>query len=181
MQPKLASLHIPVRQILTRARALRSLHHLAPLRVPDSVRIVEVGPRDGLQNEKSLVSIHDKIELITKLAESGCSYIETGSFVSHKAVPAMQNSFEVMKTLSLPSWRERWDHDIVLACLVPNMKYFNQALESNVDEIAIFASASETFSQKVSQSCSLLVPLSVDCQRGSKKVLSVCERILIVA
>lgn len=127
----------------------RQLHNVAPISVSDSVRIVEVGPRDGLQNERSNVSVDDKVTLITKLADAGCSYIEAGSFVSPKAVPAMANSFEVMSRLADPSWRDRQSPNLVLACLVPTMKYFHQAIDVKAGEIAIFASASESFSQKV--------------------------------
>jgi hydroxymethylglutaryl-CoA lyase len=122
----------------------------------DKVQIVEVGPRDGLQNEKScLVSVADKVQLVIKLADAGCSYIEVGSFVSAKAVPAMANSYEVMKELN--SWKEQrklLEKDEVsslkFACLVPTMKYFQSAIEVQTDEISIFTSASETFCQKVS-------------------------------
>jgi hydroxymethylglutaryl-CoA lyase len=129
---------------------VRLLHNLRPISVPDSVRIVEVGPRDGLQNEPSLVSVEDKCTLITMLANAGCLYIESGSFVSPKAVPAMANSLEVMTRLAEPDWKGQQSHDLVLACLVPTIKYFQHAIDVKANEIAIFGSASETFSQKVS-------------------------------
>jgi hydroxymethylglutaryl-CoA lyase len=137
------------KRVVTHRLTSRCLHHVAPLCVPDSVKIVEVGPRDGLQNEALFVSVEDKVQFIQKLAESGCSYIEAGSFVSPKAVPAMANSLDVMKQISDPMWRKHYHQDLTLSCLVPTLKYFHHALEGNVDEIAIFASASETFSQKV--------------------------------
>lgn len=125
------------------------LLHCKPLSSSDFVRIVEVGPRDGLQNESSIVSVEDKISMITKLADAGCLYIEAGSFVSTKAVPAMASSNEVMKRLAESNWRGKQDPKLVLACLVPTVKYFQNAVDVRVDEVAIFGSASESFSQKV--------------------------------
>jgi hydroxymethylglutaryl-CoA lyase len=119
--------------------------------LPDKVKIVEVGPRDGLQNEAVPVSTENKIALITKLAEAGCSFIEAGSFVSPKWVPSMSDSKEVMEGLN--EWRTRRDkqiHSPVFSCLVPNLAGLQQAVEFKADEIAIFGSASEAFSQKVS-------------------------------
>jgi hypothetical protein len=121
----------------------------------DKVKIVEVGPRDGLQNEGVPVSTENKIALITKLAEAGCSFIEAGSFVSPKWVPSMADSKEVMEGLN--AWRLRRDMDKhshsspVFSCLVPNLAGLQQAIEVKADEIAIFGSASEAFSQKVSE------------------------------
>jgi HMGL-like len=126
----------------------RYLHNIRPLTISDSIRIVEVGPRDGLQNERIPVVTEDKVALIMKLAEAGCSYIEAGSFVSKKAVPSMANSLDVISKLANPAWRNLYP-DLVLACLVPSIKYFPDAINAKVDEIAIFVSASETFSQKV--------------------------------
>ncbi len=105
------------------------------------VRIVEVGPRDGLQNEKSQVQSQDKIHLIESLAQAGLKHIEAGSFVSPKWVPQMANSFEVMENLSRLN-------DVRYAALTPNLKGFEQALTAKADEVAIFAAASESFSQK---------------------------------
>lgn len=105
-----------------------------------SVKIVEVGPRDGLQNESTIVNTKDKIRLIRKLADAGCLAIEAASFVSPKWVPAMSDAKEVMEGLK--------DLHEILSCLVPNRKGLDQALLSGAQEIAIFASASETFSQR---------------------------------
>jgi hydroxymethylglutaryl-CoA lyase len=120
--------------------------------LPDKVKIVEVGPRDGLQNEAVPVSTENKIALITKLADAGCSFIEAGSFVSPKWVPSMADSREVMEGLN--AWRRdkhKPKHSSpVLSCLVPNLAGLQQAIEVQADEIAIFGSASEAFSQKVS-------------------------------
>jgi hydroxymethylglutaryl-CoA lyase len=108
---------------------------------PASVRIVEVGPRDGLQNEKQPISTADKIELIQRLSQAGVSHIEVGSFVSPKWVPQMADSLEVMQGI-------KRDTHVRYAALTPNKRGFDQAVEANASEIAIFAAASESFSQK---------------------------------
>lgn len=113
---------------------------------------MEVGPRDGLQNEPVVVSVEDKISLISKLAEAGCQYIEAGSFVSPKWVPSMANSLQVMQGLpALKSKHNSNNKKLVLSCLVPNTQGLEKAIQVGADEIAIFASASEAFSQKVSR------------------------------
>ncbi|GHG06675.1 hydroxymethylglutaryl-CoA lyase [Thalassotalea marina] len=109
--------------------------------LPSSVKIVEVGPRDGLQNEKTLISADDKIALINKLADAGLSYIESGSFVSPKWVPQMATSSDVFKGINKQS-------SITYAALTPNMKGFEAAIDAKADEVAIFGAASEAFSQK---------------------------------
>ena len=109
--------------------------------LPSSVKIVEVGPRDGLQNEKTLISAEDKIALINKLADAGLSYIESGSFVSPKWVPQMATSSDVFKGINKQS-------SITYAALTPNVKGFEAAIDAKADEVAIFGAASEAFSQK---------------------------------
>ncbi|MGI6852295.1 hydroxymethylglutaryl-CoA lyase [Mesorhizobium sp. 1B3] len=109
--------------------------------MPDSVRIVEVGPRDGLQNEKVAVSAATKLELIARLADAGLTAIEVGSFVSPKRVPQMADTDQVVRHLSL-------DGAIRYPVLVPNQQGMTAALAAGVREIAVFASASETFSHK---------------------------------
>lgn len=111
------------------------------LRLPEQVKIVEVGPRDGLQNEATPVSAIDKIALIEKLANAGVSYIESGSFVSPKWVPQMATSSEVFEKLNRKN-------GVTYAALTPNMKGFEGAIAVNTDEVAIFGAASESFSQK---------------------------------
>jgi hypothetical protein len=130
----------------TQSSRLSSLPFLTGL--PDEVKIVEVGPRDGLQNEAVPVSTENKIALIIKLAEAGCSFIEAGSFVSPKWVPSMADSKEVMEGLN--EWRRDKDSSPVFSCLVPNLAGLQQAIEVKADEISIFGSASEAFSLKVS-------------------------------
>ena len=125
------------------------------------VKIVEVGPRDGLQNETSTtaVSVDTKVKLIQKLAQAGCSTIEIGSFVSPKWVPQMANSGQVVDAvhkwlLLLEETKQSNDHppslkrQLNLPCLVPNQTGMEQAIQHGVQEIAIFGSASEVFSQK---------------------------------
>ncbi len=108
---------------------------------PKRVKIVEVGPRDGLQNEKQFIEASDKIALVDMLADAGLDYVESGSFVSPKWVPQMATSSEVFKGIS------RKD-GVTYAALTPNMKGFDAAVESGADEVAIFGAASEAFSQK---------------------------------
>jgi hydroxymethylglutaryl-CoA lyase len=105
------------------------------------VRIVEVGPRDGLQNEAAPVPLAAKIALIEGLAEAGLKTIEAGSFVSPKWVPQMADSAEVLAGLKpLPG--------VALPVLVPNQKGLEAALASGAREIAVFLAASESFSQR---------------------------------
>jgi hydroxymethylglutaryl-CoA lyase len=111
------------------------------IQYPESVRIVEVGPRDGLQNETQAISTADKIELIQRLAQAGLSHIEVGSFVSPKWVPQMADSLAVMQGIT------RKD-TVRYAALTPNKRGFDQAIEAKANEVAIFAAASESFSQK---------------------------------
>lgn len=109
--------------------------------LPSSVRIVEVGPRDGLQNEKQPIAASVKIELIEKLAAAGMPVIESGSFVNPKWVPQMADSEAVFNGLSKRSGSR-------YSALTPNMKGFDRALAAGADEVAVFGAASEAFSQK---------------------------------
>jgi hydroxymethylglutaryl-CoA lyase len=111
------------------------------MRLPKQVRMVEVGPRDGLQNEAKAVSAAIKIGLIEQLAEAGLRTIEAGSFVSPKWVPQMADTAEVLAGL-------RRAPGVSYPVLVPNMKGLEAALASGVEEIAIFAAASESFSRR---------------------------------
>jgi len=109
--------------------------------LPQRVKIVEVGPRDGLQNESQLVPAAVKVELIDRLGMAGLKTIEAAAFVSPKWVPQMGDAAEVMA--SLPR-----RHGVSYPVLVPNLKGFEQALAAGAEEIAVFAAASEAFSQK---------------------------------
>ncbi|AAK89914.2 hydroxymethylglutaryl-CoA lyase [Agrobacterium tumefaciens] len=107
---------------------------------PRNVKIVEVGARDGLQNESAEVSTAIKIELIERLAAAGLPAVEAGAFVSPRKVPQMADSREVFQGL------KRWP-GTAYAALVPNMKGFEAAIEAGVTEIAVFVSASDGFSR----------------------------------
>ena len=111
------------------------------MRLPAKIKMVEVGPRDGLQNEPETVSAAIKIELIDRLAAAGVSSIEAGSFVSPKWVPQMADTAEVMAGINR---REGVRYSV----LAPNIRGFEATLGANADEIAVFTAASETFSQK---------------------------------
>ncbi|MCB8822906.1 hydroxymethylglutaryl-CoA lyase [Microvirga rosea] len=108
---------------------------------PKTVRIVEVGPRDGLQNEPGIVATEVKIELINRLTHAGLQTIESGSFVSPKWVPQMADTAEVLSHIQRKP-------GVQYPVLVPNIKGLHAALESGVEEVAVFASASEAFSQR---------------------------------
>jgi hydroxymethylglutaryl-CoA lyase len=108
------------------------------------VRIVEVGPRDGLQNEKEVVSTRTKLDLIERLVQTGLRDVEVASFVSPKWVPQMADHAEIMA--SLPP-TDRYS-DVNYSVLTPNMKGFDAAVAAGAKEVAIFAAASEGFSQK---------------------------------
>lgn len=108
---------------------------------PTHVKIVEVGPRDGLQNEKAHLSVEDKVSLVNRLSLSGLSYIETGAFVSPKWVPQMASSDQVFRQINRQS-------GITYAGLTPNLKGFEAAKACHVDEVAVFGAASEAFSQR---------------------------------
>ncbi len=109
--------------------------------IPERVKIVDVGPRDGLQNEKGVVPAAVKIELVHRLQDAGLKRIEVTSFVSPKWVPQMADNAEVMAGIE----RRK---DVVYSVLVPNMKGFEAALPSRPDEIVVFGAASEKFSQR---------------------------------
>ena len=109
--------------------------------IPSRVKLVDVGPRDGLQNEKQTVPAAIKIELVHRLQDAGLTEIEVTSFVSPKWVPQMADNAEVMAGLQRKA-------GVRYSALTPNMKGFEAALLSKPDEIVVFAAASEAFSQK---------------------------------
>jgi len=111
------------------------------MNLPKRVTVVEVGPRDGLQNEAAFVPTDQKIELIERLSETGLKRIEITSFVHPKAIPQLQDSEELVKRIqSKPG--------IIYSTLVPNEKGLERALAAGVKEIGLFVSASETHNQK---------------------------------
>jgi len=114
---------------------------------PERVKIVEVGPRDGLQNESETVPAEVKVQLIEMLVDAGLPVVESGAFVSPKWVPQMATSAEVFKQVNKRT-------GISYPMLVPNLKGLELAHAAGVQEIALFAAATETFSQK-NTNCSI--------------------------
>jgi hydroxymethylglutaryl-CoA lyase len=108
---------------------------------PSHANIVEVGPRDGLQNEASLLQVTDKVNLINALSQAGLQHIESGSFVSPKWVPQMANSDQVFANITRKA-------GVIYSALTPNLKGYDGAWAANADTVAVFASASNSFSMK---------------------------------
>lgn len=108
------------------------------------IRIVEVGPRDGLQNEKSILSTEDKFQFIRMLGESGLKTIEVTSFVKAPAIPQMVDAVELFTRVN----KELGNKGISYPCLVPNMKGYETAKSLGVKEIAIFTATSDSFTKK---------------------------------
>ena len=137
---------------------------------PSFATIVEVGPRDGLQNEKQDIPTPTKLELIRRLEQAGLKHIESAAFVSPKWVPQMADHTQVMEAVM----RNR-KADISYPVLVPNLKGFEAAMAAGVEEIAIFAAASEAFSQKnincsISESLDRFVPVITAAKAAGIKV-----------
>ena len=131
--------------------------------LPSKVRIVEVGPRDGLQNEKQPVPAAVKIELVHKLQEAGLRDIEVTSFVSPKWVPQMADNSEVLAGIRRKS-------DVRYSVLTPNLQGFETARQFSPDEIVVFGAASEAFSQKnincsIAQSIERFAPVVAAARR----------------
>lgn len=108
--------------------------------IPSKVKIVEVSPRDGLQNEKQFIETDIKVELINRLSDAGFANIETTSFVSPKWVPQMSDAAQVMASIQRRP-------GTIYSVLAPNMRGFDGALAAGADEVVIFGAASEAFSQ----------------------------------
>ncbi|EKK9972403.1 hydroxymethylglutaryl-CoA lyase [Vibrio parahaemolyticus] len=130
--------------------------------LPTNVTIVEVGPRDGLQNE-SPVSTRTKIRLIDLLSDTGLSHIEAGSFVSPKWVPQMADSKEVMQNITRRA-------SVTYSALTPNLQGLEQALDAGANQVAIFTSTSEGFCQhnincSIAESLKRFVPLMVQADK----------------
>lgn len=109
--------------------------------LPKTVRVVEAGPRDGLQNEKQLVSTEVKVELIQRLVDAGIRHIDTGSFVNPKWVPQMADTEAVFASIQRQP-------GVTYSALTPNLKGFERALASGANEVAVFTAASDAFNQK---------------------------------
>lgn len=125
--------------------------------LPKHVRLVEVGPRDGLQNEEQPISTADKVRLVNDLSAAGVQYIEVGSFVSPKWVPQMAGSAEVFAQIEQKP-------GVTYAALAPNLQGLEAAIAAGVSEVAVFAAASQAFSQRnincsIEQSLARFAPL----------------------
>jgi hydroxymethylglutaryl-CoA lyase len=140
--------------------------------LPQRVKIVEVGPRDGLQNEPQLVPAQVKIELIDRLGRAGLQAIEAASFVSPKWVPQMADSGAVLTAVLSQAHRRR---GVAYPVLVPNIKGYEAARAAGAEEVAVFAAASETFSQKnincsISKSLERFAPVMDAARRDGVRV-----------
>ena len=135
---------------------------------PTHVRIVEMGPRDGLQNEKQIVSTETKVELIARLGAAGLKAIEATSFVSPRWVPQMGDAADVMARIErLPG--------VSYPVLTPNLQGFEAALAAGAGEVAVFAAASESFSRKninctIAESLARFEPVVVAAQAAGVRV-----------
>ncbi|WP_375200010.1 hydroxymethylglutaryl-CoA lyase [Bacillus sp. RS11] len=107
------------------------------MQLPKHVTLKEVGPRDGLQNEKAHMATADKVQLVNLLSQTGLNYIEVTSFVHPKWIPQLADAVEVLQAIK----RQK---DITYAALVPNMRGLERALQADVDEVSVFMSASES-------------------------------------
>lgn len=149
---------LPGRRLLVAGTA-----YVANPSLPSRVKIVEVGPRDGLQNEMTVVPTEVKIKLIDMLSEAGLPVIEATSFVSPKWVPQMADQVDVMKGIMK-------QHNVSYPVLTPNLKGFQAAVAAGAKEVAIFGAASEKFSQK-NINCSIEESLQrfYDVMKASKE------------
>ena len=136
---------------------------------PETVKVVEVGPRDGLQNEKTALDTEAKLHLISQLADAGLKTIESGSFVSPKWVPQMAGSEEVFEAIN--SHIQPIYPNTIFSALTPNDFGMARAIECGVKEVAVFAAASESFSQKnincsIKESLERFVPVMTKAHRS---------------
>jgi len=136
--------------------------------LPSHVRLVEVGPRDGLQNEAQPISVSDKVRLVEALSAAGLSYIEVGSFVSPKWVPQMAGSAEVFAQIQRKP-------GVTYGALAPNLRGFEDAVSAGVKEVAVFAAASEAFSQRnincsISESLERFAPIMAAAKQNGVSV-----------
>jgi len=136
--------------------------------LPKSVTIVEVGPRDGLQNEREVLSTATKIRFINKLAETGLKVIETTSFVSPKMIPMMADATQVYEGIEKRP-------GVTFPVLTPNMQGFEAAIKAGCDHVAVFAAASEKFSQRnincsIEESINRFVPVLKAAQEAKVRV-----------
>ena len=128
-------------KVFEQAKQLLSQNPISKSSLPKFVKIVEVSPRDGLQNEKTMVPVDIKATLIEYLGITGLKAIEATSFVSPKAIPQLADGAQVLAKIT----RHK---GISYPVLVPNVKGMERAMESSVEEIAVFGAASEAFTKK---------------------------------
>jgi len=136
--------------------------------LPKRVKMVEVGPRDGLQNESKTLPAATKVSLIEQLADSGLAVVEAGSFVSPKWIPQMADTAEVMAKL-------RRKRGVSYPVLVPNMRGYEAARAAKAEEIAIFGAASESFSQRnincsIAESLARFAPVAAAAKKDGVRV-----------
>ncbi|MCY4320922.1 MAG: hydroxymethylglutaryl-CoA lyase [Bdellovibrionaceae bacterium] len=131
------------------------------------MKFLEVSPRDGLQNEKKILSLEDKTALIIKLAQTGLKRIELGSFVSPKWIPQMKDSKELVQKILKLQNEKQINSQIEFSVLIPNQKGLNFALSSGIKEISIFLSSTDSFSKKNINTCR---------QESYKKYQNICKK-----
>jgi hydroxymethylglutaryl-CoA lyase len=132
------------------------------LKLPKKVTIKEVGPRDGLQNEKQQVPTEAKVSWIESLSQTGLSYIEVSSFVHPKWIPQLADAASVLK-------RIKREQDLTYAALVPNLRGLDGALEAGVDEVSVFMSASEAHNRSnINKSIDETYPVLKEVVREAK-------------
>jgi len=134
------------------------------MKLPDRVNIVEVGPRDGLQNEREIIPTGVKLEFIRKLATAGLLNIEATSFVSPRAVPQLADAVDLVQQLPVVS-------GVTYSALVPNKKGLERALEAGIRRIAVFTAASDTFTRKninmsIAESLAAFAPVVADARKA---------------
>lgn len=132
------------------------------MQLPKHVTLKEVGPRDGLQNEKTHIATADKVQLVNLLSQTGLNYIEVTSFVHPKWIPQLADAVEVLQAIK----RQK---DITYAALVPNMRGLERALQAEVGEVSIFMSASESHNQSnINKSIDETFPILQEVVDGAK-------------
>lgn len=132
------------------------------MQLPKHVTLKEVGPRDGLQNEKTHIATADKVHLVNLLSQTGLNYIEVTSFVHPKWIPQLADAVEVLQAIK----RQK---DITYAALVPNMRGLERALQAEVDEVSVFMSASESHNQSnINKSINETFPILQEVVVGAK-------------
>lgn len=138
---------------------------------PKRVKITEVGPRDGLQNEKKPIATADKFSFIKLLAEAGHKHIELTSFVRPDAIPQLSDAAELVQMVN----EQRWPKDVQFSALVPNLKGLEKAIELGVPEIALFVATSDSFSKRninatVDESYARVAPVAEAARKAGLKV-----------